>query len=78
MRKWQSNQPPISALLGPMKLFWNDNEELSFNVHRKEGQVLKYLNSDITHPSLIFRAIPTAVLTRVASLTTSDEMKITN
>jgi hypothetical protein len=41
-------------------------------VHGKEGQALTYLNSNSTHPPHVFRVITTAVLTRLASLTTSD------
>jgi hypothetical protein len=50
-------------------LYWDKNENLAFTVYRKQGQQLKYLNKDSTHPPHVFRAIPLAVLSRLANLT---------
>jgi hypothetical protein len=49
------------------------NDKLSFNVHRKEGQALKYLNSNSAHPPHVFRVILTSVFARLESLTTSNK-----
>ena len=45
-----------------MEMYWNDRHDLKFRVHMKPNQKLKYLNSDSTHMSSIFRAIPSGVL----------------
>jgi hypothetical protein len=55
-----------------MKPYRDKNENLTFTVYRKPGQQLKYLNKDNTHPPDVFRAIPLAVLSRVANLTSYD------
>jgi hypothetical protein len=52
-----------------MKLYWDKNENLAFTFYRNPGQQLKYLNKDSTHPPRVFRAIPLAVLSRLAGLT---------
>jgi hypothetical protein len=58
-----------------MKPHWNDIDDLTFNVHHKEGQYIKHLNSDnSTQPAHVFRAIKPGVLRRLASLTICDEL----
>jgi hypothetical protein len=56
-----------------MKLYWNAEDELAFDVFHKPGQQIKYLNSDCTHPPHVFRAIKYGVLKCLASLMTCDE-----
>jgi hypothetical protein len=56
-----------------MKLYWNDQQELAFDVFHKPGQQIKYLNSDSTLPPHMFWAIKSGVLKRLASLMTCDE-----
>jgi hypothetical protein len=53
-----------------MELFWDPTDSLSFRVHLKPNQQLKYLNSDSTHSSACLRAIPIGVSNRLAKLTT--------
>jgi hypothetical protein len=53
-----------------MKLYWDEWGDLAFTVYRKDGQLLKYLNADSTHPPHVFRAVPHSVLARLANLTT--------
>jgi hypothetical protein len=56
-----------------MKLYWDEWGNLAFTVYRKDGQLLKYLNADSTHPPHVFRAAPHSVLARLANLTTLTE-----
>jgi hypothetical protein len=53
-----------------MKLYWDKKENLAFTVYQKLGQQLKYLNKDSTDPPHV--AIPLAVLSRLANLTSYD------
>jgi hypothetical protein len=53
-----------------MELYWGLQDRLSFRVHLKPNQQLKYLNSDSTHTKACFKAIPAGVSTRLAKLTT--------
>jgi len=50
------------------ELFWH-RSELKFRVHVKPNQQLKYLNRSSTHPSHVFKAVPTAIIKRLAQLT---------
>ena len=56
-----------------MEMYWNDNNDLNFQVHLKPNQVLKYLNSDSTHLPSVFKAIPSGVLERVGKLTSKSK-----
>jgi hypothetical protein len=56
-----------------MKLYWNEWGDLAFTVYRKDCQLLKYLNTDSTHPPHGFRAAPHSVLARLVNLTTLTE-----
>ena len=40
-----------------MDIYWNKRRELKFQAHLKPNQKLKYLNSDSTHLSYVFKAI---------------------
>ena len=51
-----------------MELYWRENE-LKFQVHLKENQLLKYLNQGSTHTKATFKSIPHGVLRRLANLT---------
>jgi hypothetical protein len=55
-----------------MKLFWNEQEELTFTVFHKPGQQIKYLNRDSTHLPHVFRAIKSGVLKRLSYLTAAS------
>jgi hypothetical protein len=37
-------------------------QPVAFTVYRKDGQLLKYLNADSTHPPHVFRAVPAQYL----------------
>ena len=56
-----------------MDLSWSNNGNLQFSVFRKPNQELKYLNSNSTHSTATFKAIPHGVTLRLALLTTIDE-----
>ena len=58
-------------------MYWNGSDELKCQVHLKPNQKLKYLNSDSTHLSSVFKAIPSGVLERLGKLT-SKSKKIEN
>jgi len=51
-----------------MELYWL-NTNLEFCVHLKPNQLLKYLNKGSTHTAVCFKAIPSGVVRRLASLT---------
>ena len=53
-----------------MELSWTEAEKLSFGVHLKPNQQLKYLNEGSAHTQACFKAITTGVYKRLASLTT--------
>jgi hypothetical protein len=53
-----------------MKLYWDEWGNLTFTVYIKDGQLLKSLNADSTHPPHVFRAVPRSVLARLINLTT--------
>ena len=52
-----------------IKLFWNDNGELQFQVHWKAKQKLKYLNKGSTYTNATFNAIPIRIFNRFTILT---------
>ena len=52
-----------------MELSWAQDEMLTFKVHMKENQVLKYLNKGSCHTSNCFKAIPNGVFKRLSKLT---------
>ena len=54
---------------------WNDGglKVLSFSVHHKANQRLKYLNDGSTHKPTVFHATPKGVCHRLASLTSFDD-----
>jgi hypothetical protein len=54
-------------------MYWSTEGNLQFKVHLKENQMLKYLNRSSTHTEACFAAIPTAVMKRLASLTTRTD-----
>ena len=56
-----------------MEMLWNPNSELSFRVHLKENQQLKYLNKGSAHTPGCFKAIPSGVIKRLTKLTSIDE-----
>ena len=56
-----------------MELYWNNLDQLKFQVHLKPNQVLKYLNSDSTHLPSVFKAIPSGVLSRLEKLTSKSK-----
>ena len=56
-----------------MEMLWNTNSELSFKVHLKENQQLKYLNKGSAHTPGCFKAIPSGVIKRLTKLTSIDE-----
>ena len=56
-----------------MEMYWNDRHDLKFQIYMKENQKLKYLNSDSTHMSSTFRAIPSGVLGRLSKLTSKNK-----
>ena len=51
-----------------MEMYWK-GEQLTFKVHMKENQVLKYLNKGSAHTSACFKSIPHGVLRRLSMLT---------
>ena len=50
-------------------MYWY-KEELAFKVHRKENQILKYVNDDSTHTRACRKSIPSGVIHRLTNLTT--------
>ena len=56
-----------------MEMFWNSNSKLSFKVHLKENQRLKYLNKGSAHTPGCFKAIPSGVFKRLTKLTSLDD-----
>ena len=52
-----------------MEMYWNKRHKLKFQVHMKPNQKLKYFNSDSTHMSFTFPAIPNSVLGNFSKLT---------
>jgi hypothetical protein len=50
-----------------MELFWRE-EDLKFQVHMKDNQLLKYLNEGSAHTTACFKAIPYGVLHRLSIL----------
>jgi hypothetical protein len=51
-----------------MELFWRD-EDLQFQIHMKDNQLLKYLNEGSAHTTACFKAITYGVLQRLSILT---------
>ena len=51
-----------------MQISLTRNEKLSFKVHMKENQMLKYLNKGSCHTSNCLKAIPNGVLQRLSKL----------
>ena len=56
-----------------MEMYWNERQELKFQVHMKPNQKLKYLNGDSTHMPSTFRAIPNGVFGRLSKLTSRSK-----
>ena len=56
-----------------MELSWNEERELSFGVHLKPNQQLKYLNKGSAHTTGCFLAITNGVCKRLTKLTTINE-----
>jgi GIY-YIG catalytic domain len=56
-----------------MELKWATNKKLSFQVHLKPNQQLKYLNKGSAHTNACFKAIPAGVYHRLTKLTSMDE-----
>jgi hypothetical protein len=56
-----------------MELSWNEKRELSFGVHLKLNQQLKYLNKGSAHTKDCFLAITNGVCKWVTKLTSIDE-----
>ena len=51
------------------EMYWHE-ENMAFKVHRKENQILKYVNSASTHTSACRKWIPSGVIRRPSILTT--------
>ena len=56
-----------------MEIFWSNEDELSFRVHLKENQQLKYLTRGSMHTKACFQAIPSGVFRHLDILTTEME-----
>ena len=56
-----------------MEMYWDDNEDLKFQVHLKPNKKIKYLNSDSTHLPSTFKAIPSGVLERLGKITSKSK-----
>ena len=56
-----------------LELLWDDSGKLEFQVHRKNNQLLKYLNKASTHTKATFKTIPNGVLNRFSKLTSRIE-----
>jgi hypothetical protein len=70
--EWDKKVTVCTDTISPyldMELFWNHKDDLSFRIHVKPNQELKYLNNDSTHSKACFKAIPVGVQTRLAKLT---------
>ena len=57
-------------------MFWNENNNLQFMVHRKKDQKLKYLNKGSSHPNSCFCAIPYGVFLRLCKLTSQTKANL--
>ncbi len=53
-----------------IKLVWNEQQKLTFNVHQKSGELVKYLNHDSHHHWHHKAAVLQGVELRLALLTT--------
>ena len=56
-----------------MEMYWDSDEHLSFRVHMKDNQQLKYLNKGSLHTKSCYKAIPEGVYNRLGKLTTMNE-----
>jgi hypothetical protein len=54
-------------------MYWVSSDNLTFAVYNKEGQQIKYMNHDSTHPPHIFKAIKTRVFQHLTTLTSVSE-----
>jgi hypothetical protein len=57
-----------------MKMYWNGSDNLTFDVYHKEGQQIKYLHHNSTHPPHIFKVIKTGVFQCLATLISMSEV----
>ena len=70
MVKW-SEKETLNFL--DISMYWNDDEELQFQVYRKPNQKLKYLNFSSTHTKAMKAAVPDGVMKRLARLTSRSD-----
>eukprot|EP00957_Ditylum_brightwellii_P156466 11907685-Ditylum_brightwellii.AAC.1 len=77
-RKRKKKKSKVKVLEGElfpfldMKMKWRQGK-LLFQVHKKEGQQLKYVDSQSTHRPSAFRSITNRVLKRLSQLTSNLE-----
>ena len=59
-----------------MKMLWDNEGDLKFEVYRKKGQALKYVDKQSLHRQSVFKSISKGVFTRLIRLTSvTDENK---
>eukprot|EP00957_Ditylum_brightwellii_P211848 15366666-Ditylum_brightwellii.AAC.1 len=51
-----------------MALSWDNDGKLQFGVYRKPKQALKYVDTDSTHRSIVFKSITNNMFARIARL----------
>eukprot|EP00957_Ditylum_brightwellii_P042737 3235917-Ditylum_brightwellii.AAC.1 len=56
-----------------MKLLWDKEGNLEFNVYQKKGQAMKYIDKQSLHRQPVFKSISKGVNTRLIRLTSVTE-----
>ena len=72
--RWEERMKVIEENAFPyldMKLSWQ-HDNLHFSVYNKENQTIKYVNKESCHRTLVFKAVPAGVFTRIGQLTSQN------